>query len=710
MRPSSSTWRRAQRGLWSLALLALATLSQAQTPTAEPSATPAAAASPADATKAARALPAETFFRQPQVLQAQLSPDGRKLAVTSSRGAQRVGLIIFDLEGKQPPTRAALFNDVDIANVRWLGNDQLVFDSIDLESGSGLDQREAPGLFIVQADGKELRALIQRRSALVVDSAPVARRALPRNHVLLQVPRQGPGVQPDEVLVGRLGRDEVQPLWLNVRTLRTRSADFDAPDGGARRWMFDSSGRARLAWQERDGKRFIWWRNVEARTWQLLAEHVALHAPFTPRFVDDAGNLYVTRSVGPEGYAVLTRYDFDKRAPENDPWVRVQGFDFVGSLIAGTGEQSARGVRVEAETETTVWLDPALQKLQQQVDDKLPGRINRLTCRRCTASDAVVLVESWSDRDPGQILLHRPGRDQWQRIAYRMDGIDPSAMARVDFERIAARDGRQLPVWLTMPIGVTPGKPAPAVVMVHGGPWVRGGHWRWQAMEQFLASRGWLVISPDFRGSTGYGAAHFRAGWKQWGQAMQDDVADALLWARKQGLADPQRACIAGASYGGYATLMGLVRHPELYRCGVAWAAVTDPLLYLEGSFWVRDDISDAGRRYSLPEMVGDAQRDAERLKSVSPVEQAARIKAPLLLAFGESDLRVPLAHGERLRAAMRKAGLEPEWVTYPDEAHGWRKPENQLDWARRMEAFLARHLLAPADAAAPQPAAAIPR
>jgi dipeptidyl aminopeptidase/acylaminoacyl peptidase len=330
--------------------------------------------------------------------------------------------------------------------------------------------------------------------------------------------------------------------------------------------------------------------------------------------------------------------------------------------------------------------------LQALADARLPGRVNRLSCRRCSAPAAVALVQSWSDRDPGQLWLYQAQDKQWRRVALMQPGIVPAQMASVDFQRIRARDGRELPVWLTLPPGRQPGQPGPAVVMVHGGPWVRGGHWQWEPMAQFLASRGYLVISPEFRGSRGYGQAHFRAGWKQWGQAMQDDVADALLWAQKQGLANDQ-VCIAGASYGGYATLMGLVRHPELYRCGVAWVAVTDPFLFLEGSFWINDDISSAGRRHTLPELVGEPKADAEMLTAVSPLAQAARIRAPLLLAFGESDLRVPLAHGRRLREALREAGREPEWVTYPNEGHGWRLPETRTDFAQRVEAFLARHL-----------------
>jgi dipeptidyl aminopeptidase/acylaminoacyl peptidase len=173
---------------------------------------------------------------------------------------------------------------------------------------------------------------------------------------------------------------------------------------------------------------------------------------------------------------------------------------------------------------------------------------------------------------------------------------------------------------------------------------------------------------------------------------MQNDVADALLWAQKHGLAS-NKACIAGASYGGYSTLMGLVRHPELYKCGVAWLAVTDPSLLLKGAWNVIDDLDDGSRRYMLPQLVGDIDKDAKMLAENSPLLRAQEIKAPLFLAFGESDQRVPLEHGERLRSALIKAGRAPEWVTYPNEAHGFRQVSTNVDFARKMEKFLAQHL-----------------
>jgi dipeptidyl aminopeptidase/acylaminoacyl peptidase len=369
------------------------------------------------------------------------------------------------------------------------------------------------------------------------------------------------------------------------------------------------------------------------------------------------------------------------------------GFNFQGMVLADA-DGAALGVRVVTDGESTVWFDPALKVLQEEADERFPGRINRISCRRCGQPDMTALVRSFSDRDPGQFWVYQAqppdGEKTWRGVGRARDDIQPSEMARMDFHRIQARDGRDLPVWVTKSADAKVA--LPAVVLVHGGPWVRGNAWGWHAQAQFLASRGYAVIEPEFRGSTGYGQAHFRAGFKQWGRAMQNDVADALKWAQAQGIAS-DKACIVGASYGGYSALMGLVNDPALYRCGVAAMAVTDLELLLNGSWWVDDDTSGEARKYRLPEMIGDPVKDAEMIAATSPVKQAARIKAPVLLAFGEDDRRVPLAHGKRMRDALREAGNEPVWVTYPGEGHGFGIVKNRVDFAERMAAFLATHL-----------------
>lgn len=635
--------------------------------------------------------PVEAFYRHADILEASLSPSGRHLAVMTGQGGDRVGLVVFDVQNLAAVKQAARFPDADIRDFQWVNDDHLVFRIIDLTAGGG-DQRVAPGLFSVKSDGSELRQLVRIGRDFVTEHR-IRREPLEWNHELLRVP-QGGG---NDVIVGRMVFNNIHdlvgrvPLLLDVTTQRIRPAAPGAPEHVSS-WVFDPTGQARIAITAHEGQTRIHWRAPGDEGWKELARSSSLNMPFTPIFVDATGQLFVTAVDAASGYRVLKRFDFAAGRPETQALVSTPGFDFRGRIIASDGPSGrALGVRVETDAETTVWFDERLKRIQQAVDARFPGGVSRLTCRRCESDDMVALVNYWSDQEPGQYWVHQPARNSWQFIGRERPDIDPKRMATLDLHRIRARDGLELPVWVTLPPGTDPKKPRPAVVLVHGGPWVRGVHWHWDSDAQFLASRGYVVIEPEFRGSTGYGQTLFRAGWKQWGLSMQDDVADALTWAVGKGWVDAKRVCVAGASYGGYATLMGLVRHPDLYRCGIAWVAVTDPRMLFE-PYW-RNDISAEARLYQLPDLIGDPKNDAAALAAVAPVEQASRIKAPLMLAFGGDDTRVPLEHGARLRAAMRAAGQEPDWTVYPGEWHGWLRLETRYDFARRMERFLAKQL-----------------
>lgn len=186
----------------------------------------------------------------------------------------------------------------------------------------------------------------------------------------------------------------------------------------------------------------------------------------------------------------------------------------------------------------------------------------------------------------------------------------------MDMVHYKACDGLPIPAYLTLPPGGVK-KNLPLLVFVHGGPWVRGATWGWDSEVRFLASRGYAVLQPEFRGNRGFGRRHLEAGFKQWGLAMQNDLADGVRWAIAEGIADPKRICIMGASYGGYATMMGLVHAPDLFRCGVNWVGVTDiDLMY--GVGW--SDLSDDYKRYGMPALVGDRVKDAAQFKATSPM------------------------------------------------------------------------------------------
>ena len=633
----------------------------------------------------------ETFFKHPAALSIKLSPSGRYVALTAVKDEKRVMLLAVDLTSKDPAKVLVYYTKQDVVDFGWINDERLFFRVGKIEPAG--NNTNLPGLFSVDVQGKEIVELICSE----IQSCFQQTGTLRMDHFLLHVPRPQEGVKRNEVVVGQIDGQlmQVTPKWLDSASGLVRPMPVPKPPAHAARWMFDSKSQPRLVLTVDEAKSVgaYHWLAPGSEQWRELASFDLRKPPFDVVGISDDGKqLYVTEERGPAKEAVLTTFDFETGKPAAKPLVQVPGFDFQGYVMHSDVDGRLLGVQVEADSGAAVWLDEGMKRFQAEVDAKFGSTINRISCSRCGQPDMVALVFSQSDRLPGRALLYRGADKTWQQVLSFMPGVQPKQMAGVDFQRIKARDGRDLPVWVTMPQGVEPGKPAPAVVLPHGGPWMRGGYWRWEPMAQFLASRGYLVIEPEFRGSTGYGRAHLEAGFKQWGQAMQDDLVDALQWARKRGLAN-DKACVMGASYGGYATLMGLVRHPDVFRCGVAWVAVADLPLFLEGSMWVLDDIDHWNRKFTLPERVGDPKKDAAALAEVSPVAQAARIRNPLLLAMGEEDVRVPPEHGRRLRDAMTKAGNAPEYVEYKNEGHGWQGVATRVDFAKRVEAFLAKHL-----------------
>src|SRR5258707_1647014 len=214
----------------------------------------------------------------------------------------------------------------------------------------------------------------------------------------------------------------------------------------------------------------------------------------------------------------------------------------------------------------------------------------------------------------------------------------------------------EVPGSCTVPRGGS-GKSRPMGVMVHGGPWVPGDDGTYNPEVQFLTSRGYAVLQPNFRGTTRYGWKHFSSSFKQWGLTMQDDITDGVKWAIAEGIADPKRICIYGASYGGYATMMGLAKTPELFKCGINYVGVTDLNLFATATW--SDFAYSEFLKYGMKDMVGDLTGDTARLKTTSPVEMADRITAPVMMAYGSSDGRVVPEHGTRMKGALARHGKE---------------------------------------------------
>jgi dipeptidyl aminopeptidase/acylaminoacyl peptidase len=346
------------------------------------------------------------------------------------------------------------------------------------------------------------------------------------------------------------------------------------------------------------------------------------------------------------------------------------------------------GFLADADKPEMLWLDEDYAKMHAVVNRGLPkGNVNTMN----VLDDGRVQVISRSDRDPGTYYLYDPVARQLQEVMRPYDWIKPERMSSMQVVRYKARDGLEIPAYLTLPFGKTPAK-LPLIAWIHGGPWVRD-EWQYSPDVQFLASRGYAVLQPNYRGSTGFGARHLMSSFKQYGKTMQDDITDGIRYLVAQGIVDPNRVCIGGGSYGGYATMQGLVKEPDLFRCGIDEAGVTD-LIWAQELGYTDFNLGDSDAAEAWYKVtIGDVKADRALLEQYSPRLHADKIKAPVLFVHGVGDRRVPIQHAEGMRDAMQAAGKAYEWVVYPEEGHGFTKPENKIDRYKKIEAFLAKNL-----------------
>jgi dipeptidyl aminopeptidase/acylaminoacyl peptidase len=256
-------------------------------------------------------------------------------------------------------------------------------------------------------------------------------------------------------------------------------------------------------------------------------------------------------------------------------------------------------------------------------------------------------------------------------------------MEPISFE---ARDGLEIHGYLTVPPTLGREK-VPMVLNVPGGPWVRDV-WGYDPEAQWLANRGYACLQVNYRGSTGYGKRFLNAGNKEWGAKMHDDLVDAIGWAVENGIADPQRVAIYGGSYGGYAALVGATFTPDLFRCAVDFVGPSNLITLIRSipPYW-KTLVA------VFHERVGNPETEKEFLESRSPLFRVGQIKIPMLIAQGANDPRVKRAESEQIVAAMEEKGIDHEYLLFPDEGHGFAKPENRLKFYAAAERFLAKHL-----------------
>lgn len=600
------------------------------------------------AAQAAEPLSIKDAFRPPLLNSVRLSPDGRTLLASAYSGGQTVPVMI-DVE-----TLKATYVKVPLPHAAWGHR------PVWLDNGVAAMTTYFGRTAIVRANGEVVSTL---RELLVGGLAPApdgAARVLLKHY--------------DATDVFELA----DPLTGKSRIVKIR------PPETADSWLFDEQGVARVVttrdrafWTD-DTRITHWYRAGEDQPWQKLETFRFVDERWTPVQLMKDGSLLIYSNQGRDTWAYF-RYDpLQRRLGE-----MVAGddrFDVVARHGRDGRYEWVIGLGAKPELQ---WFEPRWAALQRSVDEALPGRINLLSGR----PEDKVLVYSYGDVDPGRWLLLDVTKGQLRDLLVAKPEIDVDRMRPTRVVSYRSLDGLEIPAYLTLPAASD--RPKRAVVLIHGGPVVRD-HWGWDAEVQLLASRGYAVLQPQFRGSDGFGKRFREAGRGQWGLSMQDDITAAAQWLVAQGHAEADRLCVYGASYGGYAALWGLAKTPDLFRCGISYAGVSDIELKLKDDS--DTNASSEGRQW-MRAYVGDAKTDKAKFAEVSPLQKADRIKAPLLIAHGTLDERVPIEHSKKMVAQLKRHGKDHQWLELHGEYHGISDTANQQRFYDAMFDFLDRHI-----------------
>ena len=623
-------------------------------------------------------VPLADFARHPKFSQVQFSPDGMRFGALQTI-AGRANLTIGDLSAGKLNSITS-FSTYDVSGYRWISNTRLVLSLSD--STKGLAELRGGGLFAINSDGSEPKEL-----------SPTAESCGAKFMRCRQVRfvRRIPG-SADEIVASANERDSrTEDLYrLNTKTGKKTLLTTKNP-GKVSTWILDADSvpRAALSDDEDTRTEIFWFRESAEASWRKISTVVGDAPRMRPAAFDKDGSLLVFSNLSSDTFQL---FEFDAQASKPGKLVLahpVADLD-TASIIAPVSEGfKIEGIQIEGDKPESVWFDARYSKLQALLDASLPkGNNNRFQI----LEDGRVSIFSWSDREPGDYFLYDPKKQQLEEVLRPADWIKPDQMSTTTAIRYKARDGLEIPAYLTLPVGKTP-KRLPLVAVIHGGPFGIRDEWGFNPDVQFLASRGYAVFQPNYRGSGGYGGRHLTSGYKQWGLTMQDDITDGVRKLIADGTVDPSRICIDGGSYGGYATLMALVKEPELFKCGIDEAGVSD-------LFWLRDlgysDFNSSDSAASdayFDTVLGDPSKDRAVLEANSPRLQAGKIQGQLMIIHAVRDQRVPFQHAEGMRDAMRAAGKSVEWVVYPDEAHGFIKIENRIDRYEKIEAFLKRNI-----------------
>lgn len=621
---------------------------------------PAATAAPA------KLLDRELFFGDPEIVGAQISPDGKFIAFIKPLHETRNVWVKKTDEPFEKARPVTADTKRPIPGYFW--------------------SRDGKFILFVQDQGGD-----ENYNVYAVDPAgkvpegaevPAARNltdAKGARAMIYRVSRK----DPDVLFVGLNDRD---PAWHDLyrvkistgeRTLLRENHDRIAA------WTFDEADRLRLGT-----------RTTERGDTEILrVDDDGLHTVYTCGVFDSCGPVRFHKD-GKRAYLVTNKDTdliglvlFDPAGGEvtpvdSDPERRV---DLGSPIFSEVSEELVGTVYVDDQVRV-YWRDPTFEKDYAFLKKKLGDM--QIGFGASTTDESLWIVSAGSDVEPGTTYLFDRKKHKLDLLYRVRERLPREALAPMKAVRYPSSDGLEIPAYLTLPKGV-PAKGLPLIVLPHGGPWYRDT-WGYDGFAQFLANRGYAVLQPNFRSSTGYGKKFLNAGNGEWGQKMQDDLTWGVKYFVDSGLADPKRIGIMGGSYGGYATLAGVTFTPDLYAAGVAIVAPSNLITLLDSipPYW-------ESIRTIFYTRMGDPRTPEGKAKLLrqSPLTSADKIKTPLLVVQGANDPRVKRAEADRIVVALRDRGFPVEYIVAPDEGHGFARPVNNMAMFAASEKFLAKHL-----------------
>ena len=598
-------------------------------------------------------IPMQDFFRNPEKSSFKISPNGEHIAYMKPWKA-RMNVFVMDMNTKKE-VRLTSSQERGIYWFAWLNNNRIGY----IKDEGGNENMHFYAVNIDMSNEIDLTPFENVQARIIDDLEDDP------NHIIMGLNKRNPQIH--------------DPYRINVNDGKM---DMIAENpGNISEWMTDHDGKLRMAITSDGVNTSLLYRDKESDGFKpiLTTDFKVSVAPLF--FTFDNKNLYVASNRGRDKTAI---FEFDLNKSKEGKLIFEHHEVDVSGLMYSRKRKVLTGVSYTVAKNEMVFFDTLREGLQQKLEEKLPGYEVGITSFSEDETKAVVVT--YSDKSRGTYYYYDLDKNKLIELGQVSPWLNEEDMCEMKPIHYKSRDGLIINGYLTLPNG-TNGENLPVVVNPHGGPWHRDT-WGYNSEVQFLANRGFAVFQMNFRGSTGYGREFWEKSFKQWGKSMQDDISDGVNWLIDEGIANPDRIAIYGASYGGYATLAGLAFTPDLYACGVDYVGVSSLFTFMDSMppYWEL-------YRSMMYEMVGHPEKDKELLASASPLLHIDKIKAPLFIAQGANDPRVVKAESDQIVEALKNAGIDVPYMVKDNEGHGFYNEENQFDFYREMEKFLTKYI-----------------